>query len=186
MITITAIGLDEYVIGHYAKDHSDNLANLYETSVDNINFVASNSFLIHKGVEQTSWNALIKVSAPKRFEVFQDKIATYLLETLTDFTINIAIEFSYYENKNRYVQTNDEYPLFLSEQNLVQAEESSLEEGEELFEGNIFENFEEKVKARAEIHKHEHDDEDECHCEECDCDDDCDCEEGECHCGHHH
>lgn len=186
MITITAIGLDEYVIGHYAKDHSDNLANLFEISVDNINFVASNSFLIHKGVEQTSWNTIIKVHAPKRFEVFQDKIATYLLETLSDFTVHLAIEFSYYENKHRYVQTNDEYPLFLKESNVVEAEESELAEGEELFEGNIFENFEEKVKARAQIHQHEHDDEDECHCEECDCDDDCECEEGECHCGHHH
>lgn len=175
MITVTAIGLDEYIIGHYSKDHSDNLANLFETSVDNINFVASNSFMLHKGVEQTSWNVLIKVNAPVQYKEIQDKIATYLLETLSNFAIHIAVEFSYYEKSSRYVQNNDEYPLYLTEQNVVQAEESELEEGEELFEGNIFENFEEKVKARAEIHAHEHDDEDECSCHD-----------GECSCHHHH
>ena len=29
MITITILGLDQYTIGHYSKDHTKNLADLF-------------------------------------------------------------------------------------------------------------------------------------------------------------
>ena len=168
MITIEIIGLDQYTIGHYSKDNTKNLANLFETSEDEICFYAPNSYLFHNGVEQTSWQTLVKVFAPHKFEVFQDKIADYLLKTLKNFSINVGVEFYYYEKKDRYEYHNEEYPLYIKSENVVNVEEDELKEGEELYEGNIFENFQEQLE---EIYQGEgvHNEEDD-----------------ECDCGHHH
>ncbi|MCR5333159.1 MAG: hypothetical protein K6E11_04005 [Bacilli bacterium] len=168
MITFEIIGLDQYTIGHYSKDNNKNLANLFETSEDELCFYAPNAYLFHNGVEQTSWQTLVKVFAPQKYDVFQDKIADYLLKTLKNFSINVAVEFYYYDEDNRYEYHNEEYPLYIKSENVVNVEEDELKEGEELYEGNIFENFQEQLE---EIYQGEG-----VHGEE----------EDECDCGHHH
>lgn len=168
MITISILGLDQYVVGHYSGEHTKNIANLFEVDDDLVSFYAPNCYMFHNGVEQTSWNTLVRVHAPKRYIVFESKVAQYLLNTLKNFSINVAVEFFYYEDEHRYEHINNAYPRFLSEDNLVNVEEDELGEGEELYEGNIFEGYEEKLKeAYAES-------------EECDCDDE------HCECHHHH
>ncbi len=146
MITIDILGLDQYVTGTYSKNHSKNLASLFECSVDDISFYAPNSYIFHDGVEQTSWNTIVRIHAPERYVVFEKKIAKYILETLKEFAINISIEFYYYELEHHYAYNNEKYPHFLSDDNLVNVEEETLEEGEELYEGNIFEDFEKKLE----------------------------------------
>ncbi len=145
MITIDILGLDQYITGTYSKNHTRNLASLFETSEDNVSFYAPNSYIFHNGVEQTSWNTLLRIHAPKKYEVFEKKVAKYLLETLKEFAINISIEFYYYDVEHHYAYNNDKYPHFLSDDNLVNIEEEVLDEDEELYEGNIFEDFEAKL-----------------------------------------
>lgn len=65
---------------------------------------------------------------------------------MKEFAINISIEFYYYELEHHYAYNNEKYPHFLSDDNLVNVEEETLEEGEELYEGNIFEDFEKKLE----------------------------------------
>ncbi len=152
MITISILGLDQYAIAYYAKNHTKNIANLYEISEDDLNFYAPNSFIYHYGVEQNSWNALVRVHAPEKYRVFQEKIAKYIMKTITDVSINVAIEFYYYDAKNRYERINPEYPRFITEANVVREQEYSEEEDdedddccedehqhEEVYGGNIFE-----------------------------------------------
>ena len=162
MITLEIIGLDQYTVGRYSKDHTKNIANLFETSEDNISFYAPNAYYFHNGIDQTSWNVVVRISAPHRFEIFQDKVADYLHKTLKDFAINIAIECHYYEDGNRFEFHNEEYPLFIKSENVVNVEEGELKEGEELYEGNIFENFEEQLEEI--YHGEAAHDEHECHC----------------------
>jgi len=166
MITISILGLDQYVVGHYSGDNTKNLANLYEVSEDDISFYAPNCYMFHNGVEQTSWNTLVRVHAPERFKVFESKISHYLLNTLKNFSINVAVEFFYYDEHHRYEYINESYPRFLTEDNLVNVEEEELGEDEELYEGNIFEGYEDKLE---EAYKES---------EECD--------DEECKCHHHH
>lgn len=151
MITISILGLDQYAIAYYAKNHTIKIANLYETGEDNISFYAPNSFIYHFGVEQNSWNALVRIHAPEKYKIFQERIAKYIIATLIDVTINVAIEFYYYDSKNRYERINSEYPRFITEANVVR-EADSLEDDEDadddacssdnceekVFEGNIF------------------------------------------------
>ena len=179
MITIRIYGLDSYAVGHYSKDHTENLAQLFETKEENICFVASDEFVFHKGVEQTSWQALVTVIAPEKYEPLESKIATYLLKTLTEFSIHVQIVFEYFHGHHEHEFTNKDYPRYIKEDNLVNVEEE--DEDDELFEGNIFEGMEKKLEeAYNEGHHH-------CCDDDCDCDeDDCGCEDGECSCKHKH
>ena len=184
MITISVIGLDQYVVGHYSKQHSKNLAALFETSEDNISFIAPDCYIFHNGVEQTSWNSIVRVTAPRQFEKLEANVAKYLLKTLKQFSINIRVEFFYFDKNHCYEFVNNEYPHFIKEENVVNVEEGELEEGEEIYDGNIFEEFAPELSKKEEGgHCHCHDDCD-CDCgDDCDCDDDCDCE---CSCHHKH
>lgn len=153
MITITMIGLDQYTVAHYSKDHTKNLADLFETSEENILFVATDSLTFYKGVDQPSWNSVIKVNAPSKFEAVKNVVAKYLISTLKDFSINLAIEFTFYHEHDRFEYINPDYPHFLTEENIANVEEDELNDGEELFEGNIFEGYQEKLDEIYKVDK---------------------------------
>ena len=145
MITIIFYGLDQFVVGRLSREFNQNIAKLYEVKEDDINFVAPNDLIFHNGVEQTSWNVIIHVHAPRKAALVQDEVAKYLLEAIGDVAIHKAIEFYYYNEENRYEKINEEYPSFITEENLVDAEadyEGEYEEGEDddqVYTGDIFE-----------------------------------------------
>ena len=162
MVTISIYGLDQYVVGHYSKEHTANLASLFEVDEKDIVFYAPNAYVFHNGVEQTSWNTIVKVNAPEQCEKLEDKVANYITKTLKEFSIHLVIEFYYYHKHHRYEYVNKEYPRYISEENVVNVEDEEYQDGDEIYEGNMFEGFEEKYE---EAHH---------------------CKDGECHCGHKH
>jgi len=127
MINITILGLDQYTIAFYAKENTKNIAKIYESNDDLINFIAPENYIYHFGVEQNSWNALVRVSAPCKFKPFEKTVAEYLLKTLKGVSINISIEFYYYETENHYEYINKEYPRFLTKSNIVDIENEEEE-----------------------------------------------------------
>ena len=147
MITITIYGLDQFVVGRLSREMTPNLAKLYELSEDEILFVAPENMVFHKGVEQTSWNIIIHVHAPKKVSVLQDQVAKLILESIGDVAINKILEFYYYSEDNRYTKLNESYPRFIANDNLVDIEEEDyedMEEGEgenEIYTGDIFKDF---------------------------------------------
>ena len=147
MITVTIYGLDQFVVGRLSREMTPNLAKLYETSEDEILFVAPENMVFHKGVEQTSWNIIIHVNAPMRTKIVEKQVATFILESIGDVAINKVVEFYYYSEDNRYSKLNEAYPRFIASDNLVdvaQEDYEDMEEGEgedEIFTGDIFQNF---------------------------------------------
>ena len=147
MITVFIYGLDQFVVGRLSREMTPNLAKLYELSEDEIIFVAPENMVFHKGVEQTSWNIIIHVHAPKKASVLQDQVAKLILETIGDVAINKILEFYYYSEDNRYTKFNNSYPRFIATDNLVDIEEEDyedMEEGEgddDIFTGDIFQDF---------------------------------------------
>lgn len=134
MITISVLGLDQYVVGHYSKDHTANLANLFECDEDDVSFYAPEAMIFHAGVEQTSWNTIVIVRAPERFAILESKAADYLIKTLSEFSINLEVEFEYFEESHTYQHINAAYPRFISADNLVdvhEEEEDSLNDADE-------------------------------------------------------
>ena len=145
MITIIFYGLDQFVVGRLSRELNENVAKLFEVKEEDVNFVAPNDLIFHNGVEQTSWNLLIHVHAPKQAALVQDEVAEYLLNAIGDLAIHKTVEFYYYSEGNRYEKINDDYPRYITEENLVDtgAEyDADIEEGEEddqLYTGDIFE-----------------------------------------------
>ena len=147
MITISIIGLDPYLVRQISKEMSAKIADIYETTVDNINFYSPECLFIHNGVEQNTWNVLVKVNAPLKVKVMERDAAKIIHEFVKDACVNMAIEFYYYSQDNRYEYIDKNHPRFMTEENTVVEEDESLEDDEEPYLGDIFENFEEKIKG---------------------------------------
>ena len=166
MVTIFIYGLDQFVVGRLSREMTKGLAKLYEMKEEDINFVAPNNMVFHNGVEQTSWNIIIHVHAPMKVSVLQDLVKQFIFKSIGELAIHKTIEFYYVSQDNRYEELNETYPRYLTEDNLVDAEEEDWmdkEEGEgedDIYTGDIFEDIEEK-------------------------EDDC-CDDPDCECHHHH
>lgn len=165
MITIKIYGIDPYLLRNISKDATKKIADLYEVSADEINFLSPECLYVHDGVEQNTWNVLIEVHAPKKVEVLEDDAFKILKQFVKDVAINIECVFYYFSSDNYHKYINSDYPRFMREDNLVNVEtddEDYYEEEEnneenhehhhveisekELYLGNAFESFEEKIK----------------------------------------
>ena len=154
MILITIYGLDRFVTGRLSRELSKNLSKAYEVSEDELLFVGTENMVFHQGFEQTSWNAIIKVEAPENLHDLEDTAKLVLLDGLKPYCINATLLFSYFHKEHCHLETNDEYPRFISGENVVNINEEEYEDydddeddehhhhhddEEELFTGDIFE-----------------------------------------------
>ena len=147
MITITFYGLDQFVVGNLSKDLTPRIAKLYGVDEEDIIFISPQVMVFHKGVEQTSWNILIKVSAPRDVVGLQDEMSDLIMKGIGEVAIHVTVLFEYYSTGDRYQRINDDYPLFITEANLVDLENDyddeedseSDEEEEDIYTGDIFE-----------------------------------------------
>lgn len=159
MITIQILGLDHFVVGQYSREHTGNIAQLFETEDQNVSFLSSDGVYFHEGVEQSSWNALVLVRCPHRHEACESAVADYLLKTLTLYSINVQVEFVYFHDHSYYESISSAYPRFISadqirdvsgdygdEEEEAPSPEEEAPSEEELFTGNAFEDFEERLK----------------------------------------
>ncbi len=161
MITITFIGSDRYVIGQYSKEVTAKLANLWEVEEDEILFLAPEIYVYHQGVEQTSYQVLVEVNAPEACRMVEKEVADYILKTAEAFVVHLAVRFKYFKEKT-YAHIRDDYPRYITEENEVLIEKEEYDEETEIYEGNIFENFEERLKKRAEQEESEREHHDDC------------------------
>lgn len=138
MITIQILGLDEFVTGRYSRENTSNLAQLFETGEDDISFYAPNSMIFHNGVEQTSWNVVVIVLAPRKYRSSEREVADYIGKTLNLYAINIQVLFQYYDEASFHTYDNDQYPRFITSDE-IRDDGASMEFGDmpEEMEGDI-------------------------------------------------
>ena len=146
MITISILGLDQYLVGTYSEENTKKLADLYEVKPSEISFYSPNAFYFHEGFDQTSWNALVRIHAPQECEVLEDKVTAYLFKTLKNIAIHISVEYFYYDKKHRHIYINPDYPRFITEQNAVVVDEPLEDEEEDIYDGNIFAELDDRNK----------------------------------------
>lgn len=154
MISITIIGLDQFLVGDISETCTKNLANLYEVSEDDIFFVAPENMYFHNGMDQTMWNVLVRVHAPSDLEDFEKEASDIISAAIGDNAINLAVEFDYYNPEHRYERTNEDYPKFITKENSVEVEEDDEFEDEEdeenddeIYTGDIFQDFNKKMNG---------------------------------------
>ena len=147
MISLTVYGLDQFVVGKLSREMTSALADLYEVDKEEILFIAPENMVFHNGVEQTSWNALVKVDAPKKVSVLQEDAARLIMNLVKGPTIHVQVVFNYFSQDNFYENLNDDYPRYIENENLVNFDEEydeNIEEGEgddQIFTGDIFKDF---------------------------------------------
>lgn len=150
MITISIIGVDPYLVRQISKAMTAKIAALYEVSKDEINFYAPECLYIHDGVEQNTWNVLVKVNAPLKVRVLEKDAVKVIREFMKDACINLAVEFYYYSSDNRYEFIDNSHPRFMTEDNsyeIIEDEEEEEESTEEPYLGDIFEDFNKKMNG---------------------------------------
>ena len=155
MITVSIIGVDPFMVRQISKAMTSKIAALYEVQIDDVNFYAPECLYIHDGVEQNTWNVLVKVNAPLKVKVLEEKAVRVIREYMLDACVNLAIEFYYYSQDNRYEFINPTHPRFMTEENtvdfieddeIVEEDYEDEEAGEEPYLGNIFEDFDKKMR----------------------------------------
>lgn len=154
MITVSIIGVDPFMVRQISKAMTSKIAALYEVQIDDVNFYAPECLYIHNGVEQNTWNVLVKVNAPLKVKVLEEKAVRVIREYMLDACVNLAIEFYYYSQDNRYEFINPTHPRFMTEENtvdfieddeVIEEDYEDEESGEEPYLGNIFEDFDKKM-----------------------------------------
>ncbi len=138
MITISLLGLDPYISQHVSKAIHGQLVKLLALENEELFVYAPESFLLHDGVDQTSWHTIAHVHAPIQFKAKQNAVAAYLLKYLKTQVIHAAVEFYYYEPGDRYQDYDQDYPKFITESNQVQLTEPPDEEAAEVYQGDVF------------------------------------------------
>ncbi len=148
MITITILGIDPYLLRQISKAATGKLADIYECSKDDIDFFAPEGLLVHDGLEQNIWNVIVRVHAPLKVKVMEEKAAKIIHEFIKDAVVNMQIEFYYYSMDNRYVFNSKDHPRFMTEENTVYEDDQEFEQetGEEPYLGDVFAEFNEMVK----------------------------------------
>ena len=124
MITISLLGVDKYLAPELVKKIHQKIANLYESSPEEVIFYAPDSFLIYDGVEQTSFQLNVIVDAPVKYKGLEKNVANFLLKSLTDYAIHIHVQFRYFESENEYSYINEDYPRYMTETNVLKYDEA--------------------------------------------------------------
>lgn len=148
MITISLYGIDPYLARPLSRVMTSKIADVYEINQDEVNFFAHEGLLVHDGVEQNTWNVIVKVNAPLKVQVLEKQIVVLFKEYMKDACVNFSIEFTYYSQDSRYEFINKEFPRFMNEENSFYIDEDEAdeddEENEEPYLGNAFADIEEK------------------------------------------
>lgn len=158
MITITLKGMDIYLAIAQNKKFHNKIAEIYDVNPEEIEFFATEGFVIHNGIEQTSFRLNIEVEAPEEFEDedLEIKVKDALIEGLKDVAIHFHIVFRYFNPSHEYMSIDEDYPLYMTDSNTVKAidpeaehdheHEEEIEDGEEPYMDDIIAEFDEYVK----------------------------------------
>ena len=159
MISIFVYGLDQFLVGDLSREITKNLADVFETSEDEIMFVAPNDMVFHNGAEQTSWRVIVEVKLPDIYTKVQDKVKEVLFHYVSQVAVHVDIIFNYHFASEHFAKINEKYDLFLEEEledsldDETYQEELNEGEGEdEIYTGDIFEgvlNNEDEPKKKS-------------------------------------
>jgi hypothetical protein len=151
MIIIKLLGVDQYQAASFVEDIQDEVAQAFETAPEEIMFYAPDSFLIYRGVDQTSYQLDIEVEAPMKYHPIQDQVAEVLTKIFSQNHVHVRILFNYFEEEHEHVYVNEDYPRFMTQDNMAHFEAGESEDGDqEPYMGDAFKDYDAKVKAKEE------------------------------------
>ncbi|MDD6302089.1 MAG: hypothetical protein PUA56_02095 [Bacillales bacterium] len=145
MIIVNFTGLDLFLIGELNEKCHSNVAKAFNVKDEDLIFTASDSFVFYKGHEQTSFNLVIRIDAPRKYFPYENDVKKVLFEACKDYSIHVRLYFSYFDENSYYESINKSYVEFLESSHDVGIDDSNYNENREdydeddIYLGNIFE-----------------------------------------------
>lgn len=151
MIQILLKGVDEFLGAHIEKELTPNIAKICDVKNDDIYFISLHSIIYHQGVDQTSFHMIMQIELEEKYRKNENELVEYLLNASKKFAVHCHIQINY-SNGNVYERIDKSYPLFVTSSNQVEIEDDNEDDNEEdeIYTGNIFEDFEARLKENGE------------------------------------
>lgn len=143
MITVSLLGMDYYQAIEVTKRIHSRLVEIYRCKDEDLVFFAPESFLIHDGIEQTSFRLNIRVEAPDMYADREREVKDVLFDALKDVAIHFRVLFTYFEPEHEYLKIDDIYPEYMTDKNVVKAEDEHDHDHEEEDDDSYSEEYEE-------------------------------------------
>lgn len=149
MIIVTLKGADVYLANEIERALLPTLSKAYSVEEDEIILHAVDGYLYHDGMDQTSFNLIVKVEAEEKYMLNEKESAKSILEAMKNYAIHTRLYYAYFKKENYYENINEEYPLFINSKN-VASFENEEESNVEVYDGNIFEDYEDELPVDEE------------------------------------
>ncbi len=147
MIIVKLLGIDQYQAEDYVRALHAQFAQIFETDEKEILFYAPDSYLIHKGIEQTSYVINIEIEASEKYKPLENKASEYIAKLfMNQISVHVRIIFNYFDEDREHIFLNEDYPLFMSDENMAHFEME--DEDSEPYLGNAFEDYEKRVEEK--------------------------------------
>lgn len=146
MINIVLKGVDEFLGSSVEKAFTPEIAKILNVSQDEVVLTCLHSMIYHNGVDQTSYHMIVTFEMDRKYEQFQQKLIDYVFSVSKNFSVHCHINFSYLSTET-FSCIDSDYPLFVTESNEIVVEEDESEE--EIYLGDMFVDFEEKIKKTS-------------------------------------
>lgn len=145
MFIITLKGSDVYLAGEIEKNLTPKISKLCRINENEIILHAVDGFIYHDGIEQTSYNLIVKIECSRELEKFENELVKLFFEVLKNYSVHTRIYFDYFTERKVYENINKDYPLFINSTNMVDVETDKfdeIDENVEIYDGNIFKDYE--------------------------------------------
>lgn len=147
MIVIKMLGIDQFQGQDIVNDIHSQVAQIFETDPEDIIFYTPDSFLVYKGVEQTSYHLDLEIELPEKYKPLENQIATYLSKLLVNqITVHLRVLFTYFDEDNEHIFINEDYPKYMTNENMAHFEVE--DENTEPYLGDAFADYEKRVHEK--------------------------------------
>ncbi len=153
MVLVSLKGYDHIELINVAKPLHKGLAEILGCNREDLVFYAPEAFIIHEGVEQTSFFLDVEIQAPESMRGKEDEVFEFLKQTLQNTVIHFRLLFTYFDEANERVFFNEDYPRFMNDSNTVKVEEHDHDH-----EHHHHEDFDYSAYASDDEEEEEHDD----------------------------
>lgn len=147
MIIVKLLGIDQYQAEDYVRALHTQFAQIFETEEKDILFYAPDSYLIHKGIEQTSYIVNIEIEAPEKYKPLENKASEYIAKLfMNQICVHVRVIFNYFDEDREHVFINEDYPLYMTDENMAHFDTEN--EDSEPYLGNAFEDYDKRVEEK--------------------------------------
>ena len=146
MIIVNIKGMDVFHIISKTKELHPALVSLYKVKEDDLLFYAQEGFVVHDGIEQTSFVLFVYIEADEKYKNKEKDVMRVIKNILSDTAIHFYFKFTYKKEDEEYLIKDEKYPLYMTDENVVKAHQEH-DSDEEPYLGNVISEYENYIDS---------------------------------------